>query len=102
MYMQDTGDNKFLIHCTRDADYTTEIMSMHGVFDEIQVHSTWQMVNSEWKRFKCAEPFSPHNHMKYWVDDVNHHCHSPIALKNAWAMKWWPNCHLPSFVLWQR
>ena len=42
----------FYIHCTRDADYITNFMSMHGILVEIQDHITWRLVDGEWKLFK--------------------------------------------------
>lgn len=39
-YKQEVDGVKFLIHCTRDDQYMTKIMSSHGLFDEIQGSST--------------------------------------------------------------
>ena len=82
---------RFYVHCTRDRDYVTKIMSSHGVLDEIQDHPTWRLVDGSWKTFKYAEPFSRHNRAKHWVDDVNNRRHDPIGLEEIWATKWWPN-----------
>lgn len=30
----------FLVHCTKDSNYVTKIMSSHGMLDEIQNHQT--------------------------------------------------------------
>ena len=81
----------FYIHCTRDADYVTKIMSTHGILDEIQDHPTWRLVDGTWKSFKYTEPLSRHNRSKHWVDDVNNRRHDPIGLEDVWATKWWPN-----------
>jgi hypothetical protein len=35
-FIQELGGVRFFIHCTRDADYVTKIMSTHGVLEEIQ------------------------------------------------------------------
>ena len=90
-FVQEINGKRFYVHCTRDRDYVTKIMSTHGVLDEIQDHSTWRLVGGEWKTFKYAEPFSRHNRAKHWVDDVNNRRHDPIALEEIWATKWWPN-----------
>ena len=81
----------FYIHCCRDADYVTKIMSTHGTLDEVEGHSTWRCVDGEWKSFRYAEPFSRHNKGKHWVDDVNNHCHDLIGLETTWKTKLWPN-----------
>jgi hypothetical protein len=69
--VQELGGLCFFVHCTRDADYVTKIMSRHGVFEEIQDHPTWNFVDGEWKMFKYAESYGCHNRAKHWVDDVN-------------------------------
>ena len=91
LYVQELGGVRFFVHCTRDADYVTKIMSTHGVLQEIQDHPTWRFVEGEWKTFKYAEPFSRHNRAKHWVDDVNNRRHDPIGLEEVWQTKWWPN-----------
>jgi hypothetical protein len=70
-FVQDMCGKHFYVHCTRDHDYMTKMMSTYGILDEIQDHSTWRVVNSERKTFKYAEPFSRHNRAKHWVNDVN-------------------------------
>ena len=90
-YVQELDGHRFLVHCCRDADWTTKIMSSHGVLDENQDHSTWRKVDGVWKSFKYAEPFSRHNKGKHWVDDVNKRRHAPILLESIWLTKWWPN-----------
>jgi hypothetical protein len=91
-FVQEMCGKPFYVHCTRNHDYMTKIMSTHGVLDEIQDHLTWGLVNGEWRTFKYAEPFSRHNHAKNWVDDVNNWRHDPIALEEiVWATKWWPH-----------
>ncbi len=52
-------------------DYITKIMSKQGVLEEIQDHPMWRFVDGELKTFKYIEPFSRHNRVKHWVDDVN-------------------------------
>jgi hypothetical protein len=81
----------FYIHCTRDADYISKIMSTHGILDEIQDHVTWRLVDGVWKSFKYTEPFSRHHRSKHWVDDVNNCRHNPIGLEEGWVTKWWPS-----------
>jgi len=90
-FVQLLNGTRFYVHCTRDRDYVTKIMSAHGVLDEIQDHPTWRLVDGTWKTFKYAEPFSRHNRAKHWVDDVNNRRHDPIGLEEIWATKWWPN-----------
>ena len=97
-YVQDVNGTHFLVHCCRDADWTTKIMSTHGLLDENQDHPTWRKVNGEWKTFKYAEPFSRHNKGKHWVDDINKCCHALISLESVWGTKWWPNCQF-TFLL---
>jgi hypothetical protein len=46
-YMQEIDGTCFLVHCCKDADWTTKIMPTHGVLDENQDHPTWQLVNGE-------------------------------------------------------
>ncbi len=91
LLIQDLGGMPFYIHCCRDADYVTKIMSAHGTLDEVEGHLTWRCVDGEWKLFRYPEPFSRHNKGKHWVDDVNNCCHDPIGLENTWKTKWWPN-----------
>ena len=90
-YVQEINGTRFLVHCTKDAEWVTKIMSTHGVLDEIQDHPTWRQVDGQWKTFKYAEPFSRHNRGKHWVDDVNKRRHAPISLESAWKTKWWAN-----------
>ena len=89
-FVQEMEGQQFLVHCTKDSDYVTKIMSPHGVLDEIQDNATWRLMDGVWRTFKYAEPFSRHNCAKHWVDDVNNHCHDP-SLEDVWATKWWPN-----------
>jgi hypothetical protein len=70
-FVQELGGLRFFVHCTRDADYITKIKSTHSVLEEIQDHPTWRFVDGEWKTFKYAKPFSRHNRVKHWVDDVS-------------------------------
>ncbi len=39
-YWQEIDGIDFLIHCTRDANYVTKMMSSHGILDKIQDNST--------------------------------------------------------------
>jgi hypothetical protein len=88
----------FYIHCCRDADYITKIMSTHGTLDEVEGHLTWRCINGEWKSFRYEEPFSRHNKGKHWVDGVNNRRHDLIGLENTWKTKWWPN-HQFTFLM---
>jgi hypothetical protein len=90
-FVQEMEGQQFLVHCTKDRDYVTKIMSPHGVLDEIQDNATWRLMDGVWRTFKYAEPFSRHNCAKHWVDDVNNHCHDPSLEDAVWATKWWPN-----------
>ena len=90
-FVQEIDRTRFLVHCTRDSNYVTKIMSTHGLLEEIQDHPTWRLIDKEWKTFKYVEPFSRHNRAKHWVDDVNNRRHAPIGLEEMWRTKWWPN-----------
>ena len=90
-YVQEIDGVRFFVHCCRDADYVTKIMSLHGTLEENEDHATWRKIDGEWKTFHYAEPFSRHNKGKHWVDDVNQRRHQPISLESVWATKWWPN-----------
>jgi len=83
-------DTRFLVHCCRDADWVSKIMSTHGMLDEIQDHPTYRKVNGSWKTFKYSEPFSRYCRAKHWVDNVNNRRHDPIGLEEVWHTKWWP------------
>jgi hypothetical protein len=83
-------DTRFLIHCCRDADWVSKIMSTHGMLDEIQDNPTYRKVDGSWKTFKYSEPFSCYSRAKHWVDDVNNRRHDPIGLEEVWHTKWWP------------
>ena len=89
-YWQEIGGIDFLIHCTRDANYVTKMMSLHGILDEIQDHSTGRRVGGLWKSFKYSKPISCRNRAKHLVDDHNNCRHSPIGLDQTWRTKWWP------------
>ncbi len=80
-FVQVLGGTPFYIHCCKDADYVTKIMSTHRTLDEVEGHSTWWCVDGEWKSFRYTEPFSRHNKVKHWVDDINNRCHDPIGLE---------------------
>jgi hypothetical protein len=84
-FVQVIEGKRFLVHCTKDQDYVTKIMSTHGVLDKIQDHETWRLMDGVWKTFKYAERFSLHNRAKHWVDDVNNRRHDPIGLEEVWA-----------------
>ena len=90
-YVQEIEGKRFFVHCTKDKDYVTKMMSTHGVLDEIQDHVTYRQVDGKWVSFKYAEYLSRHNRAKHWVDDVNNRRHDPIGLEQVWATKWWPN-----------
>jgi hypothetical protein len=87
-FVQDLKGVRFYVHCTRDSNYVTKIMSTHGLLEEIQDHPTWRLVDGEWKSFKYAEPLSHHNRAKHWVDDANNYHHAPIGLEEMWRTKW--------------
>ena len=71
MFVQELGGLQFFVHCTQDADYITKIMSTQGVLDEIWDHPAWCFIEGGWKTLKYAKPFSRHNRVKNWVDNVN-------------------------------
>jgi len=89
-YWQEIGGIDFLIHCTRDSNYVTKMMSLHGILDKIQDHSTGRQVGRLWKLFKYSKPISCHNRAKHLVDDHNNWRHAPIGLDQTWCTKWWP------------
>jgi hypothetical protein len=88
--VQQVDNVPFLIHCCRDADWVSKIMSTYGMLDEIQDHPTYRKVNGSWKTFKYSEPFSRYSQGKHWVDDHNNRRHDPIGLEEVWHTKWWP------------
>jgi hypothetical protein len=90
-FVQNIEGKRFFIHCTKDRDYVTKMMSSHGVLDEIQDHATYRQIDGKWQSFKYPEYLSRHNRAKHWVDDVNNRRHDPIGLEQVWATKWWPN-----------
>ncbi len=91
-FIQDLQGMPYYVHCTCNVDYVTKIMSLHGMLEEKNNHSTWWCMNGEWKTmFNYAKPFSRHNKRKHWIKDVNNHCHDLIGLETTWKTKWWPN-----------
>jgi len=87
---------KFLIHCQKEENYVTKIMSCHGVLTPVDDHNTFRdTTNADGSRsriqFKYPGPISRHNRAKHWVDDSNNRRHDPIALSDVWRTKWWPN-----------
>ncbi len=47
-FVQDLKGVHFYVHCARDSNYVTKIMSTHGLLEEIQDHPTWRLVDGEW------------------------------------------------------
>ncbi len=88
-YEQSIDGKNFLVHCQKDTDYVTKIMSMHGLVVQ-EYHTTYSFIDGEWRSYKYVAPMSQHNKRKHWVIDVNNWCHDPIGLKDVWATKWWP------------
>jgi hypothetical protein len=64
-FVQNIEGKRFFIHCTKDRDYVTKMMSSHGVLDEIQDHVTYQHIDGKWQSFKYAEYLSRHNRAKH-------------------------------------
>ncbi len=89
IYKQSIDGKNFFVHCQKDTDYVTKIMSTHGLVVQ-EDHTTFCCINGEWKRFKYVEPMSQHNKRKHCVDDVNNRHHDQIGLEDVWATKWWP------------
>ena len=87
--VQQFDDVRFLVHCCRDKDWVSKIMSTHGMLDIIQDHPTYRKVDGSWKTFKYSEPFSRYSRAKHWVDDINNCRHDPIGLEEVWQTKWW-------------
>jgi hypothetical protein len=82
-FVQEINGKRFFVHCTRDRDYVTKMMLLHGVLDKIQDHITYRQVNGKWVLFKYAKYLSRHNRAKHWVDDVNNCRHDPIGLEQV-------------------
>ena len=87
---QEIDGTKFNIHCTRDDQFVTKMMSTHGLLSEVPDHTTYRQKNGEWVSFNYAEYLSRHNRSKHWVDDINNRRHDPIGLEQVWHTKWWP------------
>jgi hypothetical protein len=83
----------FFVHCMKDRDYVTKIMSCHGTLATVQSHKTMRRINgdSEPRRFCYVEPLSRHNKAKHWVDDHNNCRHGAVSLADGWKTKWWPH-----------
>ncbi len=90
IYWQEITDIDFLIHCTRDENYITKMMSLHGILDKIQDHSTGHWVSRVWKLFKYSKLISCHNQAKHLVDNQNSCQHAPIGIDQTWHTKWRP------------
>ncbi len=90
MLVQEVDGVRFLVHCCRDADWVSKIMSGQGMLDKIQDHPTYRKVDGSWQMFKYTEPFSRYSKGKHWVDDHNNRRHNPIGLEEVWHTKWWP------------
>lgn len=88
--VQEVNGVRFLVHCCRDVDWVSKIMSTYGMLDKIQDHPTYRKVDGSWKTFKYLEPFSRYSRGKHWVDDHNNRRHDPIGLEEVWHTKWWP------------
>ena len=64
---------KFFIHCQKEENYVTKIMSCHGVLTDVEDHETRrEVVREDGTRitinFKYPKPISRHNQAKHWVD----------------------------------
>ncbi len=86
---------KFFIHCQKEENYVTKIMSCHDVLNQVENHETLRYVTNacgshSTMRLKYPEPISHHNQAKHWVHDTNNWQHDPIALSVVWRTKWWP------------
>lgn len=83
----------FFVHCMKDRDYVTKIMSCHGTLATVQSHKTMRHINGEAepRRFCYVEPLSRHNKAKHWIDDHNNHRHGAVSLADGWQTKWWPH-----------
>jgi hypothetical protein len=79
-----------VVHCCRDKDWVSKIMSTHSMLNEIQDHLTYRCVEGTWKTFKFTKPFSLYCQRKNWADDHNNRQHDPIELEEVWQIKWWP------------
>ncbi len=56
-YKQSIDGKNFLVHCQKDTDYVTKIMSTHGLVVR-EDHTTYRFIGGEWKSFKYVEPMS--------------------------------------------
>ncbi len=87
---------KFLIHCQKEENYMTKIVSCHGILTRVDDHDTFcDITNADGSRlriqFKYPEPILLDNRDRHCVDFPNNCRHHPIALSDVWRTKWWPN-----------
>ena len=93
----------FFVHCMKDADYVTKIMSTYGTLNEVETAQTSRRVKGtlggeERVVFCYTELFEEYNKATHWVDDNNNRRHDPISISDAWQTKWWPHCQM-AFLL---
>ncbi len=67
---------KFFIHCQKEDNFDTKIMSCHGVLTRVEDHDTsCDVANADGSRsriqFKYLEPISCCNQANHCVDDTN-------------------------------
>ena len=83
------------IHCMKEPDYITMLMSNYGMLERIGDTRSWTWkigLYSHHVAFKYPELVYRHNKNRHHVDDHNNRRHQPISLEETWATKFWPHC----------
>ena len=85
------------IHCMKEEEYVTKIMSTHGSHQLVLDHTTTRSFRNpatgqqSTMAFACADPFSRCFRARHSVDDNNNRRHQPMSIETTWATRWWAN-----------
>ena len=85
------------IHCLKEEEYVTKIMSTHGSHQLVLNHMTTRSFRNpatgqqSTTSFAYFDPFSRYFRARHSVDDNNNRRHQPISIETTWATKWWAN-----------
>uniref|UniRef100_A0A7S4KC53 PiggyBac transposable element-derived protein domain-containing protein n=1 Tax=Odontella aurita TaxID=265563 RepID=A0A7S4KC53_9STRA len=84
------------VHCMKEADYVTKIVSNHGTLMEVENATTFRRCKGAdgkdaSKYFAYTDPFERCHRGPHVVDDDNNRWHDPISFEESWATKWWPH-----------
>ena len=85
------------IHCLKEEEYVTKIMSMFGTQKHVLAHQTRRSYKNPTTgqqsvlEFTYTEPFSRYYKARHSVDDNNNRRHQPISVETSWGTKWWPS-----------